>query len=64
MTRRHPEAEAAPAGAACVKGKAVRVEDTAVAEQGRAAASTFISSPTRPSRPHLHLRLAVSTPLV
>jgi hypothetical protein len=30
---RHPEAEAAPAGAARVKGKAVCVEDTTVAEQ-------------------------------
>jgi hypothetical protein len=61
-SHRHPEAEAALVGAAHVKGKVVRVEDTAMAEQGRAAASTFISSPTRPSRPHLHLRLTVSTP--
>jgi hypothetical protein len=61
-SRRHPEAEAAPAGAARVKGKALRVEDTAVAEQGRAAVSTFISSPTRSSWPQLHLCLVVSTP--
>jgi hypothetical protein len=33
-------------------------------EPWHAAASTFISSPMRPSRPHLHLRLVVSTPPV
>jgi hypothetical protein len=45
-----------------VKGKAVRVEDTALAEEGCTAPSTFVSSPTGPSWPHLDLRLAVSTP--